>query len=371
MRLMIALTVFVLGAFGTAQAQSIDCGKLLSNCTGPSSAKSPLSCMKKAPAPIQRACASVIAKYNLCASRCDKGARGSLCRSKCSSSVKTATQKKSLPRGMSPKKPVVKKSSSTVKRPSKNIRPMAKPKTGKYQGKKKASVKRPSKNIRPIAKSKTGKYQGKKKASVKRPSKNIRPIAKPKTGKYQGTQKPSVKHSGRAVRKVPVMKSKKSLPSKKTTTFKKSTSKSAGQKPSGPVSSPARKVQKKQIFNRSAAKSKAVRQDGESNQLEKSPKVKSKLPVKKASPRFNPKRTADTTAPAKRPKPTAKSLRSKSNRLRGLKPQSNAKSLKASLKTKSSKNGSSSTRPQKKVNKNVARCKKDSKGRLVCKPVSK
>ena len=275
MRLVIAVAFVALGGLGTAQGQKIDCQKLVSSCTGMQSAAkfgSPLACLKRAPAPIQRACASIISKYNMCATRCDKGTRGSLCRSKCGSVAQASAKPKSARPVL--KKPVVRKAGPTLKRPmGKKVRPMPAAKTGKYQGAKKTSVKAPSKKVRPMPAAKTGKYQGAKKTSVKAPSKKVRPMPAAKPGKYQRTTRRSV-----------------------------------------------------------------------------------------------PKRTTNTTGASKTTKkPTAGSLRYKSSGVRGLKSKSGLINRARMLNKKSGKTSKASVKRS--PTKNVGLCKKDSRGRLVCKPV--
>jgi hypothetical protein len=389
MRLMIAMVFVALGSVGTAHAQKIDCQKIVSNCTGSQSlAKfgSPLACLKRAPAPIQHACASIISKYNMCASKCDKGTRGSLCRSKCGSVAKTNGK----PRGARPvlKKPIVRKAGPSLKRPmGKPVRPMAKPKTGKYQGTKSSPVKRSKSKVRPMAKPKTGKYQGTKSSPVKRSKSKVRPMAKPKTGKYQGTKSSPVKRSkskvrpiaksktgkyqgtkGRSVsrpntgvRKAPIVKSKKPYSPKKgiklqSGPHKKSIRASA---------KPAQRSTGKSI-RISPSKADALNKNSKNTAVKKNYKVKKRLPVKKVAPRPAPRKAADTTGASKAKKrPSVKSLRSKSRNVRGLKKKSGkfkgARLAKPKRKSK--------VRSRKTTTNNVGQCKKDSRGRLVCKPV--
>ena len=161
--LLIVTTVLVgLCSLVGAQAQSIDCSRLVSNCTGVSSAKkfpSPLSCLKKAPAPIQRACATVIANYSQCEKRCDKGTRGNLCRSKCgtASSRGTVKRNKNQRPGAAVKRPkIVKKPGAAVKRTGKAVRAVKGAKAGKLGSDKKSTVKHNGKLKHPRNKAKTG-----------------------------------------------------------------------------------------------------------------------------------------------------------------------------------------------------------------------
>lgn len=352
-----------LGSVGTAQAQKIDCHKILSSCTGSQSlAKfgSPLSCLKRAPAPIQRACASVISKYNVCASKCDKGTRGSLCRSKCSSVAKSSAKPKSARPIL--KKPVVRKAGPSLKRPmGKPVRPIAKPKTGKYQGTKTTPVKRPGSKVQPIAKPKTGKYQGTKKAPVKRSGTMVRPIAQPKTGKYQGTKGPSVTRPTTGVRKAPIVKSKKPYSPKQGIKLQTGPTKKTSGASVKPVTVPAVRSLKAK-----SSKSDALNKNSKTTPVKKNYKIKKRLPVKKIAPRPVPRKAAATTGGSKtKVRPSVKSLRSKSGGIRGLKTKSGMLQRAPIVQPKSK----SKVTAKKSATKNIGHCKKDSRGKLVCKPV--
>ena len=399
MRLLLTVSLILLGTAGVSGAQSVDCTKLLTNCSSPTAKKYPssVSCLKKAPPPIQKACAPAITAFESCERKCDRGQRGLLCRSKCGTAAKKAVAKR-RPKSKPIKTKIVKKPGHSLKdmngkkvrplskqpktgkyrgkkRPSvkkpqgRKVRPVGKPKTSKYQGKKRPSVKKPQgRKVRPVGKPKTSKYQGKKRPSVKKPEgRKVRPVGKRKTGKFQGKARPKVKNS-KNVRSIPMPKSKKPITGTKRPAIGTVKGKKAQSRPA-PRRKPVLKGKPaiKKASSVDKGKAKALKKGANKKTITKDRKVKKPAPVIKATPKRPLNRASNFTAPQRKAKPTVKSLRSKNVKAKALNKKA-VRNLPTNVTGKAAKKrGTLKKAPAR----NVARCRKDKSGRLVCKPGDK
>jgi hypothetical protein len=386
-------SVFFVLAFGVSvsQAQTVDCGKLMSTCTSAKGMKkfaSPIDCLKKAPAPIQKACSAQMDAYSVCAANCDKGVRGGLCRAKCGQKAQAVSSntkpKAKVGTGKVVKKPSpvvkglkqkpikklpVKKTGKfdgvkkpQVKAPNKQIKPIAKPKTGKFDGVNKPKVTAPSKQIKPIAKPKTGKFEGKPAPKVKNPNTKVKPMPQPKTGKFDGKLKPSIKKPQSKVKARVINKSGKYDPSQKPNVSQGTTkpvvgvngvkaSNPTGVQPKGPAlnNGKIRKINDKPKVVK--VKSKVTKKEN----------VKPSVPARKLVPKALPNRPANNAVKGVKKAPSVKDLRSSDSRLKALKKAKIEE--KVGAKTGLKKGGLKDAPVQK-----IAKCRKDKFGKLICKP---
>ena len=148
---------------GFAQAQAVQCGKLVSTCKSKAGVTGDvLSCLKRAPAPLRSACEKTIVRYDQCVRSCrtDKGAQ--LCRSKCAdvaasmSKAKGKSEKASVRRSSISNKD---SKSRTVKRPRPRINKVRSKKSSAVKGK--STFKRvPKKSIDKVRQNKANSSNG-------------------------------------------------------------------------------------------------------------------------------------------------------------------------------------------------------------------